>query len=156
SVTSMFTETNADSIVVPTTASQDVSCQEIHISRGDLEGLGEVSSHTVMDGNAIDNMLRDSLPFYSLRAERNLLVQEGDEGLEVRAWPGTDDNSKIIVLDDPEDAAQQKAIERFILANFDNFEQMPDELFLVDNKVISHHEGRTRVLAQKEEGAWKY
>ncbi|MBF4286034.1 hypothetical protein, partial [Vibrio anguillarum] len=73
----MFTETNADSIVVPTTASQDVSCQEIHISRGDLEGLGEVSSHTVMDGNAIDNMLRDSLPFYSLRAERNLLVQEG-------------------------------------------------------------------------------
>ncbi|MBF4381673.1 hypothetical protein, partial [Vibrio anguillarum] len=94
--------------------------------------------------------------FYSLRAERNLLVQEGDEGLEVRAWPGTDDNSKIIVLDDPEDAAQQKAIERFILANFDNFEQMPDELFLVDNKVISHHEGRTRVLAQKEEGAWKY
>ncbi|MBF4396202.1 hypothetical protein, partial [Vibrio anguillarum] len=85
-------------------------------------GLGEVSSHTVMDGNAIDNMLRDSLPFYSLRAERNLLVQEGDEGLEVRAWPGTDDNSKIIVLDDPEDAAQQKAIERFILANFDNFE----------------------------------
>ncbi|MBF4280476.1 membrane-targeted effector domain-containing toxin, partial [Vibrio anguillarum] len=90
------------------------------------------------------------------RAERNLLVQEGDEGLEVRAWPGTDDNSKTIILDDPEDTAQQKAIERFILANFDNFEQMPDELFLVDNKVISHHEGRTRVLAQKEEGAWKY
>ncbi|MBF4401194.1 membrane-targeted effector domain-containing toxin, partial [Vibrio anguillarum] len=106
--------------------------------------------------NAIDNMLRDSLPFYSLRAERNLLVQEGEEGFEVRSWPGTDGKSKTILLDNPEDAAQQKSIERFILANFDNFEQMPDELFLVDNKVISHHDGRTRVLAQKEEGAWKY
>nr|WP_237333141.1 MARTX multifunctional-autoprocessing repeats-in-toxin holotoxin RtxA [Vibrio anguillarum] len=156
SVTSMFTETNGDSIVVPTTASQDVVRKEIRISGVNLEGLGEASSDIALGGNAIDNMLRDSLPFYSLRAERNLLVQEGDEGLEVRAWPGTDDNSKTIILDDPEDTAQQKAIERFILANFDNFEQMPDELFLVDNKVISHHEGRTRVLAQKEEGAWKY
>ncbi|MBF4318250.1 membrane-targeted effector domain-containing toxin, partial [Vibrio anguillarum] len=36
------------------------------------------------------------------------------------------------------------------------FEQMPDELFLVDNKVLSHHDGRTRILAQKEDGAWKY
>ncbi|MBF4433134.1 MARTX multifunctional-autoprocessing repeats-in-toxin holotoxin RtxA [Vibrio anguillarum] len=156
SVTSMFTETNADSIVVPTTASQDVSRKEIRISGVNLEGLGEASSDIALGGNAIDTMLRESLPFYSLRTERNLLVQEGDEGLEVRTWPGTDDNSKTIILDDPEDVAQQKAIERFILANFDNFEQMPDELFLVDNKVISHHEGRTRVLAQKEEGAWKY
>ncbi|MCR9423487.1 MARTX multifunctional-autoprocessing repeats-in-toxin holotoxin RtxA [Vibrio sp. RM-69-4] len=156
SVTSMFTETNADSIVVPTTAPQDLARKEIRISGVNLEGLGEASSDIALGGNAIDNMLRESLPFYSLRAERNLLVQEGDEGFEVRAWPGTDDNSKTIILDDLEDVAQQKAIERFILANFDNFEQMPDELFLVDNKVISHHEGRTRVLAQKEEGAWKY
>ncbi len=106
--------------------------------------------------SAIDSMLRESLPFYSLRTERNLLVQEGEEGFEVRSWPGTDGKSKTIILDDPEDAAQQKAIERFILANFDNFEQMPDKLFFVDNKVISHHEGRTRILAQKEEGTWKY
>lgn len=156
SVTSMFTETNGDSIVVPTTASQDVVRKEIRISGVNLEGLGEASSDIALGGNAIDNMLRESLPFYSLRTERNLLVQEGEEGLEVRAWPGTDDNSKTIVLYDPEDAAQQKAIERFILANFDNFEQMPDKLFFVDNKVISHHEGRTRILVQKEEGTWKY
>ncbi|POF59233.1 hypothetical protein CRN58_09845, partial [Vibrio vulnificus] len=64
--------------------------------------------------------------------------------------------SKTILLDNPEDAAQQKSIERFILANFDNFEQMPDELFLVDNKVLSHHDGRTRIIAQKEDGAWTY
>ncbi|NAX42323.1 MULTISPECIES: MARTX multifunctional-autoprocessing repeats-in-toxin holotoxin RtxA [unclassified Vibrio] len=156
SVTSMFTETNADSIVVPTTAPQDLARKEIRISGVNLEGLGEASSDIALGGNAIDNMLRESLPFYSLRTERNLLVQEGEEGFEVRSWPGTDGKSKTILLDNPEDAAQQKAIERFILANFDNFEQMPDELFLVDNKVISHHEGRTRVLAQKEEGAWKY
>ncbi|MGL0945117.1 MARTX multifunctional-autoprocessing repeats-in-toxin holotoxin RtxA [Vibrio vulnificus] len=106
--------------------------------------------------SAIDSMLRESLPFYSLRTERNLLVQEGEEGFEVRSWPGTDGKSKTILLDNPEDAAQQKSIERFILANFDNFEQMPDELFLVDNKVLSHHNGRTRILAQKEDGAWTY
>lgn len=106
--------------------------------------------------SAIDSMLRESLPFYSLRTERNLLVQEGEEGFEVRSWPGTDGKSKTILLDNPEDAAQQKSIERFILANFDNFEQMPDELFLVDNKVLSHHDGRTRILALKEDGAWTY
>lgn len=42
SVTSMFTETNADSIVVSTTASQDVSRKEIHISGVNLEGLSAI------------------------------------------------------------------------------------------------------------------
>ncbi|TQO99727.1 MARTX multifunctional-autoprocessing repeats-in-toxin holotoxin RtxA [Vibrio cholerae] len=106
--------------------------------------------------SAIDSMLRDALPFYSLRTERNLLVLEGDEGFKVRAWPGSDGKSKTIVLDNPEDATQQKTIERFILANFQNFEQMPDELFLVDNKVISHDKGITHVLAQKVDGVWLY
>ncbi|HCZ9574300.1 TPA: MARTX multifunctional-autoprocessing repeats-in-toxin holotoxin RtxA [Vibrio cholerae] len=106
--------------------------------------------------SAIDSMLRESLPFYSLRTERNLLVQESEEGFAVRPWRGTDGKSKTILLDNPEDAAQQKSIERFILANFDNFEQMPDELFLVDNKVLSHHDGRTRIIAQKEDGVWTY
>ncbi|MDA0129068.1 MARTX multifunctional-autoprocessing repeats-in-toxin holotoxin RtxA [Vibrio sp. MarTm2] len=151
-ITSMFTETNSDSIVVPTTASQDVVRKEIRISGVNLEGLGEASH----DGALVNTMLRESLPFYSLRTERSLLVQEGEEGFEVRSWPGADGKSKTILLDDPEDAAQQKSIERFILANFDNFEQMPDELFLVDNKVLSHHDGRTRILAQKENGTWTY
>ncbi|HGE6133808.1 TPA: MARTX multifunctional-autoprocessing repeats-in-toxin holotoxin RtxA [Vibrio cholerae] len=127
----------------------------------ELHALGETSNleHNKQQENVasiINTMLNDMLPFYVLRTERNLLVQEGDEGFEVRAWPGTEDKSKTIILEDPEDAAQHKAIERFILANFDNFEQMPDELFLVDNKVISHHEGRTHVLAQKVDGAWQY
>ncbi|EOX3336928.1 MARTX multifunctional-autoprocessing repeats-in-toxin holotoxin RtxA [Vibrio cholerae] len=127
----------------------------------ELHALGGTSNleHNKQQENVasiINTMLNDMLPFYALRTERNLLVQEGDEGFEVRAWPGTEDKSKTIILEDPEDAAQHKAIERFILANFDNFEQMPDELFLVDNKVISHHEGRTHVLAQRVDGAWQY
>ncbi|WP_199907868.1 MARTX multifunctional-autoprocessing repeats-in-toxin holotoxin RtxA [Vibrio cholerae] len=127
----------------------------------ELHALGGTSNleHNKQQENVasiINTMLNDMLPFYALRTERNLLVQEGDEGFEVRAWPGTEDKSKTIILEDPEDAAQHKAIERFILANFDNFEQMPDGLFLVDNKVISHHEGRTHVLAQKVDGAWQY
>ncbi|OXX23642.1 MARTX multifunctional-autoprocessing repeats-in-toxin holotoxin RtxA [Vibrio sp. V08_P9A1T1] len=127
----------------------------------ELHALGETSnleSNKQQENVAsiMNNMLNDVLPFYSLRAERNLLVQEGDKGFEVRSWPGTDGKRKTILLDNPEDAAQQKSIERFILANFDNFEQMPDELFLVDNKVLSHHDGRTRILAQKEDGAWTY
>ncbi|HAS3151276.1 TPA: MARTX multifunctional-autoprocessing repeats-in-toxin holotoxin RtxA [Vibrio cholerae] len=127
----------------------------------ELHALGETSNleNNKQQENVasiINTMLNDMLPFYALRTERNLLVQEGDEGFEVRAWPGTEDKSKTIILEAPEDAAQHKAIERFILANFDNFEQMPDELFLVDNKVISHHEGRTHVLAQRVDGAWQY
>ncbi|ELV8591623.1 TPA: MARTX multifunctional-autoprocessing repeats-in-toxin holotoxin RtxA [Vibrio vulnificus] len=155
-ITSMFTETNSDSIVLPTTASQDVVRKEIRISGVNLEGLGEASHDGTLVGTVVNTMLRESLPFYSLRTERNLLVQEGEEGFEVRSWPGIDGKSKTILLDNPEDAAQQKSIERFILANFDNFEQMPDELFLVDNKVLSHHDGRTRIIAQKEDGAWTY
>ncbi|CAM3089801.1 MARTX multifunctional-autoprocessing repeats-in-toxin holotoxin RtxA [Vibrio ordalii] len=42
-ITPMFTETNADSIVVPTIASQDVVRKEIRISGVNLEGLGEAS-----------------------------------------------------------------------------------------------------------------
>ncbi|EPE0638077.1 MARTX multifunctional-autoprocessing repeats-in-toxin holotoxin RtxA [Vibrio cholerae] len=127
----------------------------------ELHALGETSNleNNKQQENVasiINTMLNDMLPFYALRTERNLLVQEGDEGFEVRAWPGTEDKSKTIILEDPEDAAQHKAIERFILANFDNFEQMPDELFLVDNKVISHDKGITHILAQKVDGAWQY
>lgn len=127
----------------------------------ELHALGETPNleHNKQQENVvsiINTTLNDMLPFYSLRTERNLLIQEGDEGFEVRVWPGTDGKSKTIILEDPEDAAQHKVIERFILANFDNFEQMPDELFLVDNKVISHHEGRTHVLAQKVDGTWHY
>ncbi|GFK55086.1 MARTX multifunctional-autoprocessing repeats-in-toxin holotoxin RtxA [Vibrio cholerae] len=179
-ITTMFTEANTDSIAVPTTKPQDVVRKEIRISGVNLEGLGEAShdsavslvaaraekvanlyrwldsDHPRATEQYIDSMLRDALPFYSLRTERNLLVQEGDEGFKVRAWPGNDDKSKTIVLDNPEDATQQKTIERFILANFQNFEQMPDELFLVDNKVISHDKGITHVLAQKVDGVWLY
>lgn len=127
----------------------------------ELHALGGTSNleHNKQQENVasiINTMLNDMLPFYALRTERNLLVQEGDEGFEVRAWPGSDGKSKTIVLDNPEDATQQKTIERFILANFQNFEQMPDELFLVDNKVISHDKGITHILAQKVDGAWLY
>lgn len=45
SVTSMFNETNADSIVVSTTVSQDVSRKEIHISGVNLEGLSAVKGN---------------------------------------------------------------------------------------------------------------
>lgn len=155
-ITSMFTETNTDSIVVPTTTSQDVVRKEIRISGVNLEGLGDASHYATE--SLVAPRAEDALPFYTLRTERNLLVkelvQEGYISFEVRAWPGTDDKSKTIILDNPEDAAQQKTIERFILANFDSFEQMPDELFLVDNKIISHHEGRTRNVAQKVDGTW--
>ncbi|EKF9736628.1 MARTX multifunctional-autoprocessing repeats-in-toxin holotoxin RtxA [Vibrio cholerae] len=129
--------------------------EELH-ALGETSNLENNNKQQENVASIINTMLNDMLPFYALRTERNLLVQEGDEGFEVRAWPGTEDKSKTIILEDPEDAAQHKAIERFILANFDNFEQMPDELFLVDNKVISHHEGRTHVLAQKVDGAWQY
>ncbi|MGQ4546237.1 MARTX multifunctional-autoprocessing repeats-in-toxin holotoxin RtxA [Vibrio cholerae] len=127
----------------------------------ELHALGETSNleHNKQQENVasiINTMLNDMLPFYALRTERNLLVQEGNEGFKVRAWPGSDGKSKTIVLDNPEDATQQKTIERFILANFQNFEQMPDELFLVDNKVISHDKGITHILAQKVDGAWLY
>ncbi|WP_416776198.1 MARTX multifunctional-autoprocessing repeats-in-toxin holotoxin RtxA [Xenorhabdus budapestensis] len=114
--------------------------------------------------SAIDNLLNQALPFYGLRVERNLLVHESDdeEGFEVRPWPGKrDDGSenesfKTIIVQDQDDTAQIRAIERFILANYDNYAQLPDALHLVDDRIVSHDNGRTRILAEKVEGSWRY
>ncbi|WP_047678769.1 MULTISPECIES: MARTX multifunctional-autoprocessing repeats-in-toxin holotoxin RtxA [Xenorhabdus] len=114
--------------------------------------------------SAIDNLLNQALPFYGLRTERNLLVRESDdeEGFEVRPWPGNRDNGsenasfKTIIVEDQDDTAQIKAIERFILANYDNYAQLPDKLYLVDDRIVSHDNGRTRILAEKVEGSWRY
>ncbi|MBI6549852.1 MARTX multifunctional-autoprocessing repeats-in-toxin holotoxin RtxA [Xenorhabdus lircayensis] len=108
--------------------------------------------------SAIDSMLNRALPFYGLRTERNLLVRESDEkGFEVRPWPGNDrDSFKTIIVGDSEDPAQIKAIERFILANYDDYGQLPDELHLVEDRIVSHEQGRTRIIAEKVEGSWSY
>ncbi|AOM40843.1 MARTX multifunctional-autoprocessing repeats-in-toxin holotoxin RtxA [Xenorhabdus hominickii] len=108
--------------------------------------------------SAIDNLLNQALPFYGLRTERNLLVREADgEGFEVRPWPGNRDNGfKTIIVEDPDDKAQIKAIERFILANYDDYGQLPDALYLVEERIISHEHGRTRILAEKVDGHWNY
>lgn len=108
--------------------------------------------------SAIDNLLNQALPFYGLRAERNLLVSEADgEGFEVRPWPGNNrDSFKTIMLENPKDSAQIKSIERFILANYNHYDQLPDELHLVKDRIVSHEHGRTRIIAEKAEGSWRY
>ncbi|MCP9268020.1 MARTX multifunctional-autoprocessing repeats-in-toxin holotoxin RtxA [Xenorhabdus sp. XENO-1] len=108
--------------------------------------------------SAIDNMLNQALPFYGLRTERNLLVREADdEGFEVRRWPGHDgDDFKTIIVEDAEDPAQIKAIERFILANYDDYGKLPDALYLVADQIVSHEQGRTRIVAKKVDGSWNY
>ncbi|REF28905.1 RTX toxin RtxA [Xenorhabdus cabanillasii] len=113
--------------------------------------------------SAIDNLLNQALPFYGLRTERNLLVRDSDEeGFEVHPWPGKrgdgseNESFKTIIVQDQSDKAQIKAIERFILANYDNYAQLPDKLYLVDDRIVSHDNGRTRILAEKVEGSWNY
>ncbi|WP_338803249.1 MARTX multifunctional-autoprocessing repeats-in-toxin holotoxin RtxA [Xenorhabdus griffiniae] len=108
--------------------------------------------------SAIDNLLNQALPFYGLRTERNLLVSEVDgEGFEVRPWPGKNSDSfKTIMLENPKDSAQIKSIERFILANYNHYDQLPDELHLVKDRIVSHEHGRTRIIAEKVEGSWRY
>ncbi|WP_319938238.1 MARTX multifunctional-autoprocessing repeats-in-toxin holotoxin RtxA [Xenorhabdus littoralis] len=109
--------------------------------------------------SAIDSMLNQALPFYGLRTERNLLVRESEDnkGFEVRPWPGHDSDSfKTIIVEDSDDSAQIKAIERFILANYDNYDQLPEALLLVDNRIVSHEQGHTRIIAEKSEGSWSY
>ncbi|MDX7987774.1 MARTX multifunctional-autoprocessing repeats-in-toxin holotoxin RtxA [Xenorhabdus sp. 12] len=108
--------------------------------------------------SAIDSLLNQALPFYGLRTERNLLVRQlDDEGFEVRPWPGSDnDEFKAIILDDLDDRAQIKTVERFILANYDNYDQLPESLHLVDDRIVAHNHGRTRILAEKIDGSWSY
>ncbi|OTA18699.1 RTX cytotoxin [Xenorhabdus beddingii] len=108
--------------------------------------------------SAIDSLLNQALPFYGLRTERNLLVRESDtEGFEVRRWPGHDsDDFKLIMVEDPEDPAQIKSVERFILANYESYDQLPESLSLSAGKIISFDHGRTRIIAEKGEDGWKY
>ncbi|WP_187653017.1 MARTX multifunctional-autoprocessing repeats-in-toxin holotoxin RtxA [Xenorhabdus sp. PB62.4] len=109
--------------------------------------------------SAIDSLLNQALPFYGLRTERNLLVRESDdnESFEVRPWPDSNsDDFKTIMVEDPDDSAQVKAVERFILANYDNYDQLPEELYLAEDRIISHDQGRTRIVAEKVDGSWNY
>ncbi|BET96212.1 MARTX multifunctional-autoprocessing repeats-in-toxin holotoxin RtxA [Xenorhabdus taiwanensis] len=108
--------------------------------------------------SAIDSLLSQALPFYGLRTERNLLVRASDtKGFEVRPWPGNNSDSfKTIIMANPEDSAQIKSIERFILANYNNYDQLPDELHLVKDRIVSHDHGRTRIIAEKIDGGWSY
>ncbi|MDE9571760.1 hypothetical protein, partial [Xenorhabdus bovienii] len=77
------------------------------------------------------------LPFYDLREERNLLVRKSKDysGFEVCPWLNNNgDAFKKIIVEDSEEPAQIKAIERFILANYDNYDQLPEALHLVDDR----------------------
>ncbi|ETS29260.1 RtxA repeat/Peptidase C80 family [Photorhabdus khanii NC19] len=105
--------------------------------------------------SAIDTMLNQALPFYGLRTERNLLVQKSDEGFEVRAWPGNGNEFKRIIVKNTTSNNLLKAVERFILANYDNYAQLPDELYFIEDRIISHHQGHTRILTEKVNGIWK-
>ncbi|CAM3160191.1 MARTX multifunctional-autoprocessing repeats-in-toxin holotoxin RtxA [Xenorhabdus nematophila] len=109
--------------------------------------------------SAIDSLLNKALPFYGLRTERNLLVRKSEDGkgFKVRPWPGNHrDEFKTIMVDDPKDSNQIKAIERFILANYDNYGKLPEALYLADDRIVSYDQGRTRIVAKKVEGSWNY
>ncbi|PHM75516.1 RTX cytotoxin [Xenorhabdus cabanillasii JM26] len=107
---------------------------------------------------AIDGMLNKTLPFYRLRSERHILIREGlDNSFEVHSWP-EDHHApiKTIKLENPKDPAQIKAIEQFILANYENYDQFPKELHFVENCIVSYEQRRTRILAEKVDGRWNY
>ncbi|WP_244903160.1 alpha/beta fold hydrolase, partial [Xenorhabdus innexi] len=108
--------------------------------------------------SAIDNMLNKAIPFYRLRTDRNILIREGlNKSFEVLPWPETRPALfKVIKVDNPQDQAQINTIERFIFANYQNYEQIPAELRLVGSHIISLEEGYTRILAEKVNGTWQY
>ncbi|WP_051225689.1 membrane-targeted effector domain-containing toxin [Photorhabdus temperata] len=105
--------------------------------------------------SAVDTMLNQALPFYGLRTERNLLVQKSDEGFEVRSWPGNGNEFKKIIVKNTASNNLLKAVERFILANYDNYAQLPDELHFIKDRMISRHQGHTRILTEKVNGIWR-
>ncbi|WP_446469572.1 MARTX multifunctional-autoprocessing repeats-in-toxin holotoxin RtxA [Xenorhabdus stockiae] len=108
--------------------------------------------------SAIDSMLNQAIPFYRLRTDRNILIREGlNNSFEVMPWPGLRSSGlKVIKVDNPQDKAQINTIERFIFANYQNYEQIPDELRLVGSHIISLEDGHTRILAEKVSGSWYY
>ncbi|WP_449592748.1 C80 family cysteine peptidase [Photorhabdus tasmaniensis] len=120
---------------------------------------GGYKADTVVDLDiklsAVDTMLNQALPFYGLRTERNLLVQKSDEGFEVRSWPGSGNEIKRIIVKNTTSNNLLKAVERFILANYDNYAQLPDELYFMADRIISHHQGHTRILTEKVNGIWR-
>ncbi|MCC8464666.1 MARTX multifunctional-autoprocessing repeats-in-toxin holotoxin RtxA [Photorhabdus bodei] len=124
-----------------------------------LANPGGYKADTVVDLDiklsAIDTMLNQALPFYGLRTERNILVQKSDEGFEVRSWPGNGNEFKRIIVKNTTSNNLLKAVERFILANYDNYAQLPDELYFIEDRIISHHQGHTRILTEKVNGIWK-
>ncbi|MEY0571387.1 membrane-targeted effector domain-containing toxin, partial [Providencia huaxiensis] len=62
---------------------------------------------------------------------------------------------KNIYLDNINDPTQQKIIQHFILANYSNFEAMPNELHLENDKIKSSHNNKDRILAEYVEHKWQ-
>lgn len=62
---------------------------------------------------------------------------------------------KNIYLDNINDPTQQKIIEHFILANYSNFEAIPNELHLENDKIKSSHNNKDRILAEYVEHKWQ-
>lgn len=62
---------------------------------------------------------------------------------------------KNIYLDNINDPIQQKIIEHFILANYSNFEAIPNELHLENDEIKSSHNNKDRILAQYVGHKWQ-
>ncbi|WP_257287260.1 hypothetical protein, partial [Endozoicomonas sp. SESOKO2] len=104
----------------------------------------------------VDRLLRKKIPFYLLRSELNLMVVKKADGFRVSPWAegGTE---KIIRVDDPDDPKKIKAVQDFILANYQRFDQLPDQIELAGNKIFAiDGNDRTSVALKTQDGRWQY
>ena len=111
---------------------------------------------------AIDNMVSQVLPFYQLRKERNLYVSQTDDGYEVTVWGNRQSTTKSITFGEGIEPGRGVATaERFILANYDSFSDLPERLHVSASEIIAYEPGlngqpRSQLLARKSHGVWTY
>ena len=111
--------------------------------------------------SAIDTLVSKRLPLYRLRLERNLHVTPIEGGFEVSVWADRLGARKQITIDGANPEKNIKTAERFILANYESFQELPTRLHVTDSQIISFERGRnrqikTKVLATKRDGLWDY
>lgn len=93
-------------------------------------------------------------PFVSVERKLNIVFSEDDAGFLLK--PESDDTiEKFIYMKDKNSQEQQKIISDFILAHYNDFDVMPEQLFLLDDKITSLDGNKTRILSEKIGDNWQ-
>lgn len=137
SFTSSLNEHRVDIYQQPSLRSGDLQYHKIGAIAVNLSGLGERPI------------------FETIKQKFNIEIKNKNNSITFIFKKHSGSIQKYIYLDNINDPTQQKIMEHFILVNYSNFEAMPNELHLENDKIKSSNKNKDRILAEYVGNKWQ-